>query len=103
MTVQQEPLADDQPLGEADLLEEMVMALVDHPAKVKVDSSVRGRTTELVVHTDPRDCGKVIGKSGRTVEAIRTYLGMVASKDGRQVTVRMADEVGRERYERRRR
>lgn len=93
MNMQQELSEDDCPLDSADLLEEMVMALVDHPAAVRVNATSRGRTTDYVVHTDPRDFGKVIGKSGRTVESIRIFLNVVASKDGRQATVSMAEEA----------
>lgn len=84
---------DDRPLEDAELLEEMIIALVDHPSKVRVERFGDGLDTELVVHTDPRDFGKVIGKAGRTVDAVRTLFSAVASKDGRRVSVRMADDV----------
>ncbi len=84
---------DNEPLCEADLLEEMIMALVDHPDKVWVDSVDRGKTTDLVIHTDPSDCGKVIGKSGRTVDTIRIFFGVIASRAGRHFSIKIADEI----------
>jgi len=66
--------------GIRDLVEYIAKALVDHPEQVKV-SEVRGENTlviELIVAKE--DLGKVIGKQGRTAQAIRTILNNASMK-----------------------
>ncbi|MCK5685878.1 KH domain-containing protein [bacterium] len=59
------------------LLNNIVTALVDNPADVNITESSEGNSLafELRVHSD--DVGKVIGKKGRTINAIRTVLKAV--------------------------
>ena len=62
-------------------------ALVDHPEEVEV-RSVEGQQVivlELCVH--PEDLGKVIGRHGRTAEALRTILGAAGMKLQKHVTL----------------
>ncbi len=63
-----------------DLIEYLARALVDHPDEVSV-SEVSGEQTivlELKVAKD--DLGKVIGKQGRTVKAMRALLSAASAK-----------------------
>jgi predicted RNA-binding protein YlqC (UPF0109 family) len=68
------------------LIEAMVKAIVDHPDQVRV-SGVEGESSliiELQVAKD--DMGKIIGKNGRTISAMRTILNASsAQKDKRHV------------------
>lgn len=59
------------------LLNNIVTALVDNPADVNITETSEGNSLafELRVHSD--DVGKVIGKKGRTINAIRTVLKAV--------------------------
>ncbi len=66
-------------------------ALVDHPEEVEV-RSVEGQhviVLELCVH--PEDLGQVIGRYGRTAEALRTILGAAGRKLHKRVTVEILD------------
>ena len=63
-----------------DLIKYIAQALVDHPEAVEV-SEVEGKQTsviELKVAKD--DVGKIIGKQGRNVHAIRTILSAASAK-----------------------
>jgi predicted RNA-binding protein YlqC (UPF0109 family) len=78
-----------------DLLEELLKAiaktLVDHPEGVEVHS-VEGQQVivlELCVH--PEDRGKVIGRHGRTAEALRTIFGAAGMKLHKHVRVEIID------------
>ena len=64
------------------LLETLARALVDDPGRVEVVEhlDVEGTFLELVVAPDDR--GKVIGKRGRTADALRTVLDAVARRRG---------------------
>ncbi len=69
-------------------VEHLVKGIVEHPDDVSVAerSGRRGRTLEVRVHPD--DLGKVIGRGGRTANALRT---IVAGVGGRGVRVDVVD------------
>lgn len=66
--------------GMKQLMIEIVQALVDDPAAVKVEAIVDGDTTVLRLEVAPSDIGKVIGKQGRTARSLRTILGAASMK-----------------------
>ncbi len=75
-----------------ELLEQLARALVDHPDQVKVESFEEDDGTlvlELSVAED--DYGQVIGRGGRTAQALRTVVKAAAVKDNRRVLVDIVD------------
>jgi uncharacterized protein len=71
-----------------DLLVYLAQQLVDEPAKVEVEEFEEDDGTlvlELSVGDD--DYGKVIGRGGRTAQALRTIVKAAAVKDNRRVLV----------------
>ena len=63
-----------------DLITEIVKALVDQPEEVSVTEIGGTNTIVLEVRVAKTDMGKVIGKRGRTAQAIRTILSAAAGK-----------------------
>jgi len=75
-----------------DLVEFVARALVDDPDAVSVDSYEEDDGTLVYeVHVAEDDVGKVIGRSGRTVNAIRAVVRAAAIRDGRRVLVDVVD------------
>ena len=75
-----------------ELLERLARALVDQPDQVKVDSYEEDDGTlvlELSVAED--DYGQVIGRGGRTAQALRTVVKAAAVKDNRSVLIDIVD------------
>ena len=70
-----------------DLIREIVQALVDQPEIVSVFEIVGENTNVLEVKVAKSDMGKVIGKQGRTVQAIRTILSAVSGKTRKNYTL----------------
>jgi predicted RNA-binding protein YlqC (UPF0109 family) len=70
----------------------LARALVDQPDQVGLRvSEVEGaRLFELKVA--PEDVGKVIGRDGRTVNALRTLLNAAAQKQGQKVRLEILDD-----------
>jgi predicted RNA-binding protein YlqC (UPF0109 family) len=71
-----------------ELLLYLARALVDHPDRVEVEEFEEDDGTlvfELSVDDD--DYGQVIGRGGRTAQAIRTVIKASAVKDNRRVLV----------------
>jgi len=63
-----------------DLITEIVQALVDQPGEVSVNEIDGSHTTVLEVKVAKTDMGKIIGKQGRTAQAMRTILGAASGK-----------------------
>jgi predicted RNA-binding protein YlqC (UPF0109 family) len=74
------------------LLEDLVRALVDEPAAVKVeDFAEDDGTVVLELSVGESDYGRVIGRGGRTANALRTVVKAAAVRDGRRVLVDIVD------------
>jgi predicted RNA-binding protein YlqC (UPF0109 family) len=58
--------------------------LVDRPDKVRVESEEREQGIIFRLIVDPSDVGKVIGKQGRTAQALRTVMIAVAAREGKR-------------------
>ncbi len=76
-----------------DFAQFLVTGIVDNPDAVSIDESVDERGTMLlVIHVDPADIGKVIGKEGRTINAIRDVIKVKAIKENKYVEITVAEE-----------
>jgi predicted RNA-binding protein YlqC (UPF0109 family) len=75
-----------------DLLEYLARGLVEHPAEVRVREAQEddgSLVLELSVADD--DYGNVIGRGGRTAQALRMVVKAAAAKSGRRVFVDIVD------------
>jgi predicted RNA-binding protein YlqC (UPF0109 family) len=70
-----------------DVCEYLVKAVVEDPDGVEVDVRERGRGTTIEVRVTPGDMGRVIGKRGRTAQAIRTVTRAAAVRDDVEVNI----------------
>ncbi len=69
-----------------ELLEYLARALVEHPDAVKVEEFEEDDgTIVLELSLDDDDYGQVIGRGGRTAQALRTLVKAAAVKDNRRV------------------
>ena len=74
------------------LLESLTRRLVEHPDEVSVEQFTEDDGTvvlELAVADD--DYGRVIGRGGRTANALRTVVKAAAVRDNRRVLVDIVD------------
>ena len=65
-----------------DVVEVVARALVDHPDAVAVTETDRRDGTRVALRVAPGDLGKVIGRQGRTAEAIRALAMAAADLEG---------------------
>jgi len=63
-----------------DLIKRIVQVLVDHPEQIEVSEVEGDHITVLELRVAKEDIGKVIGKKGRNVQAIRTILSAASAK-----------------------
>lgn len=73
------------------MLEYIVRGLVDHPDEVRVTAVEGERTAMFELRCHPEDIGKVIGKNGKTVSAIRVLLSTAAARHGRRALLEVIE------------
>ena len=74
-----------------DVIETVARALADSPQKVAVTESEHRGTTLIEVTVAPPDVGKLIGRQGRTIQAMRTIATMTGERAGKKVTLEVRD------------
>jgi hypothetical protein len=73
------------------LIEFVTKALVDRPDEVVVREVVGEKTTVYELRVGEGDLGKVIGKHGRTIRAIRTLLSAAATKQNKRAVLEILE------------
>ena len=70
-----------------ELIEYVAKAIVDHPEAVIVTEVPAENGIILKIEAAPEDMGKVIGKQGRIIKAMRTLLRVAAIRKGTRATL----------------
>ncbi len=73
-------------------VEHLVKAVVECPDEVEIEEEEDRGTRTFFVHAAPEDVGKVIGKNGRVVTAIRCVVSAVAAKERERAFVKIVTE-----------
>ena len=74
-----------------ELIERIAQALVDQPEQVSVTEIDGKHTLILELKVAQSDIGKVIGKKGRTADALRTLMGAVSAKEKKRIVFEIVD------------
>ena len=74
-----------------DLLLFLARSLVDEPEKVEVSGQETESRVDFTLRVAQRDMGKVIGRGGRIVKAIRTVMKAASVKANKRVNVDVVD------------
>ncbi|HEX8260646.1 MAG TPA: KH domain-containing protein [Rubrobacteraceae bacterium] len=69
----------------------LARSLVDEPEKVEVEGRETDSRVDLTLRVAQGDVGKVIGRGGRIVRAIRIVMKAASVKENKRVTVEIAD------------
>jgi hypothetical protein len=89
---------DGAPMDVADggtplaVLTYLARSLSNEPDAVAIDTEDRRGGLRLNVHVAPDDMGRVIGRRGKTAQAIRTLVNVAGAKDGVQASVDIVDD-----------
>jgi predicted RNA-binding protein YlqC (UPF0109 family) len=70
----------------------LARSLSNDPDSVVIDTEERRGGVRLNLHVAPDDMGRVIGRRGRTAQAIRTLVNVAGAKDGAQASVDIVDD-----------
>lgn len=71
----------------------VVKSLVDNPNEVKIELHKGEREQTININCKKEDIGKIIGKQGKTIMAIRTLVSGAASRVNKQVNVEVLDQI----------
>ena len=74
-----------------ELIQRIAQELVDQPDQVSVTEIEGGRTVVFELRVAKSDVGKIIGKRGQNVNAIRTILNAVSGKSRKQVVLELIE------------
>jgi predicted RNA-binding protein YlqC (UPF0109 family) len=78
-----------------DLLVYILRSIVDFPDEVVVEEQVKeDGFIVLLVAVNQADMGKVIGREGKIIKAIRSLIRVVAIRDNKKVSVELKDQAG---------
>ena len=78
-----------------EFLEYVVKGLVQHPDAVTVTPVERAGMTIYELRLDPADVGKIIGRQGMTINAIRSLLLAGSAKKGLRCSVEIVEDKPR--------
>jgi uncharacterized protein len=73
------------------LIETVVRRLSDRPDEIRVFESFEGRTAVYDIEVPEADRGRLIGREGRTVRALRAFVSAAATARGKKVLIRVRD------------
>lgn len=74
-----------------ELVEYIARSLVDHPDSVEVNVVEGSSMTVLELTVDSTDMGRVIGKGGRVVNAMRSLVDVAAERKNMRATLEIID------------
>jgi predicted RNA-binding protein YlqC (UPF0109 family) len=69
----------------------IAQSLVDKPEEVSVNEVEGNQTTVIELKVAKEDLGKIIGKQGRTAQAIRTILSSVSAKNKKRMVLEIME------------
>jgi uncharacterized protein len=73
------------------LVETIVRRLCDHPEEARISESFEGKTAVYDIAVPEEDRGRLIGREGRTVRALRAFVSAAATARGKRVVLRVRD------------
>jgi predicted RNA-binding protein YlqC (UPF0109 family) len=74
-----------------DLIKYIAVALVDHPEEVRVSEVAGEQSSVIELKVAKDDVGKIIGKQGKTAQAIRTILSASSAKLHKKIVLEIID------------
>ncbi|MBV9217547.1 MAG: KH domain-containing protein [Acidobacteria bacterium] len=73
-------------------VEKIVTSLVGEPGAVEVDEIADGKNIRIEVRVADGDMGRIIGREGRTVKAIRSILFAAGQKHGKRFHLDLVED-----------
>jgi len=81
-------------------LTDVLTPVLDHPEALRIEVKEEGRKCDVFIHAEPKDRGRIIGKSGRMISSLRTLCQAAGEKTGQKVNVEIFEEEDERRAHR---
>jgi hypothetical protein len=75
-----------------DLVEYLAKALVDEPDEVQVTEVVTGADVILELRVAPADMGRIIGRNGKVISAIRALVQVCAAREAKRALLELVED-----------
>lgn len=75
-----------------DAVEKIIKGLAGQPEEVYVEETVDGKNVRIQVRVAESDMGRIIGREGRTVKAIRNILFAAGHKNGKRFHLDLVED-----------
>ncbi|WP_306589909.1 KH domain-containing protein [Geothrix sp. 21YS21S-4] len=72
-------------------LRDVLTPLLDHPEALRIEVGGEGKKRDVLLFANPEDRGRIIGKHGRMISALRTLCRTAGDKAGLAVTLELDD------------
>ena len=74
-----------------EILTYIIKSIVDKEDKVEIIEEEQDGVVNLTINVDPEDMGKVIGKQGKVIKAIRNVMRIPAMKQNKKIYISLVD------------
>jgi predicted RNA-binding protein YlqC (UPF0109 family) len=74
-----------------DTLSYIISSIVEHPDEVEIKEEDQDGVTNFIVTVAKEDMGRVIGKSGKVIRAIRNVMKIPAIKSNKRIFVTLSE------------
>lgn len=75
-----------------DALAFILSSIVENPDKIKINESEEDGIITFTISVAKEDIGRVIGKNGKIIRAIRNVLKIPAIKQGRRININLTED-----------
>jgi predicted RNA-binding protein YlqC (UPF0109 family) len=80
-----------------DAVKSIVESLVTHPEDVIITyDELEDARLRINIQVNPEDRGRVIGRQGKTINALRTVMKAAAVKTNQRINIKVVEEEGSE-------
>ena len=72
-------------------LDFIVTSIVEKPDRVVIDEQEQNGIVNFTITVDKDDMGKIIGKNGRVIKAVRNVMKIPAIKNGKKIYINLSE------------
>jgi predicted RNA-binding protein YlqC (UPF0109 family) len=69
----------------------LVSALVDDPTQIEIEQIETEKVDLVLIKVGKEDQGKIVGKNGKTINSLRTFLAGIEKRVGKDIVVDIID------------